>query len=419
MNTGKEVKISNGTLVIATTFSLDDPRRGGYISIFEFENGTWVEKKTIDTKKYFKEPYQAPMNEWGVENRSFMDTGDTIIALMASSTRIFKKSPYEKAILIFKKSGNEWAHLDTIYKGDPETFYGTFIKGNFRTGISVDKNTVIVPEERKGIHVFEIQGNETTGYLIPDKFSNTHSDGGVGIIRNDTIILSDIYREDVKSKRRVKVYTRSEENWELAFIFDENSFPEIWTNQEGPFTEAWQRSMMGRYTGILDDGNVYAGSDRRVYFFRKDDHGYTVTQSIDISNNDSENDAYIMDLVIKDGIMAYARGEKLYIYHTINDRWKLTDTIDLGKLQPNKRIIDDVSLDISNDILVIGFDNVRKEWDSSDTIATIPFPPFMFKRNPGSVCILKIHPDGGYETQGIITRKYNLFGRVKFVNKVK
>jgi hypothetical protein len=359
------------------------------------------------------------MNTEGVENRSFLDVGDNIIALIASSSRIFRKSDYEKAILIFKKSGNEWTHLDTIYKGDPETFYGTFIKGNYRTGISVDKNTVIVPDEGNGILVFEMQENETKEYLIPEKITKTYADGGVGIIRNDTIILSDIDYEDGKSKRTVKVYARNGGNWELVFIFDENSFPEIWTNQEGPFTEAWLRSIMGRYIGILDDSNLYAGSDQWVHFFRKDDHGYTVKQSIDISIKDSENDAPIMDLVIKDGIMAYARGGKLYIYHTINDTWNLTDTIDLGKLQLKKRFIVDVNLDISNDILVIGFDNVRKEWDSTDTIATIPFPPFMFKRNPGSVCILKIHPNGGYDIQGIITRKYNLFGRVKFVNNMK
>ncbi|MDR1175051.1 MAG: hypothetical protein LBK83_06235 [Treponema sp.] len=405
MNTGEEVKINNGTLVIATTSASDTIIRGGYISIFEFKNGKWIEKKTFDTKKYFKEPYQAPMNAGRVESRSFLDAGDNIIALIASSARIFRENDYDKAILIFKKSGNEWTHLDTIYKNNLElSFYGYFIRGYYGTNISVDRNTVIVPVTEKGIRVFEIHENETEEYLIPDEFN---VEAGVGIIRNNTIILSEIFYDDHKKLRRVKVYNRSGGNWELAFIFDENSFPEIWTKQDGP----------GIYIGILDDSNLYVGSDHWVYFFKKDDYGYTVTQSIDISIKDGERWAPIMDLVIKDGIMAYARGKKLYIYHNINDTWNLTDTIDLKKLQLNGRFIDDVKLDISNDILVIGFDNVRKDLESSDMIAIIPYPPFWYKRNPGSVYILKIHPNGGYEIQGIITRKYNLFGKVKFVNK--
>jgi hypothetical protein len=421
MNTGEEVKINNGTLVIATTFALETETRGGYISIFEFENGKWIEKKTFDTKRYFKEPYQAPMNTVGVKNRSFLDAGDNIIALMASSTRIFRKSDYEKAILIFKKSGNEWTHLNTIYKNNPEPFYGRFKKGNYGTSISIDKNTVIVPEAGKGIHVFEIHENETEEYLIPDEFIIDYTEGGVGIIRNNTIILSEIFYEDHKyytpsaKRRRIKAYNHIGGNWELAFIFDKNSFPEIWTKQDGPGIE------YDIYTGILDDSNLYVGSDHWVYFFKKNDCGYTVKQSIDISIKDGERWTPIKDLVIKDGIIAYARGEKLYIYHTINDTWNLTDTIDLRKLHGYRphRFIDNIKLDISNDILVIGFDNVQKELEGADTIATIPYLPFWFKKNPGSVYILKIHPNGGYDIQGIITRKYNLFGKVKFVNNVK
>jgi hypothetical protein len=67
----------------------------------------------------------------------------------------------------------------------------------------------------------------------------------------------------------------------------------------------------------------------------------------------------------------------------------------------------------------LGFDNVDRSLETSDIIVFIPYLPFWFKKNPGSVYILKIHPNGGYDIQGIITRKYNLFGRVKFVNKVK
>jgi hypothetical protein len=371
----------------------------------------------LDTKTYFKEPYQAPINAEGVENRSFLGVSDNIIALMASSARVFRKSAYEKAILIFKKSGNEWTHLNTIYKNNHKpSLNDYFKKGNYGTSISVDKNTFIVPEAGKGIHVFEIHENETEEYLIPDEFIIDYTEGGVCIIRNNTIIISDKFYEDhtAKLRKRVKVYTRSGENWELAFTFDKNSFPEIWTKRYGPGIHG-----LDIYIGILDDNNLYVGSDRCIYFFKKDDNGYTVTQSVDISIKDGERWAPIDDVVIKDGIMVYARGKKLYIYHNINDIWNLTDTIDLGKLQSNGRFIDDVKLDISNDILVIGFDNVRKNFESSDTIAIIPYPPFWFKKNPGSVYILKIHPNGGYETQGIITRKYNLFGRVKFVNNVK
>ncbi|MDR1175004.1 MAG: hypothetical protein LBK83_05995 [Treponema sp.] len=96
MNTGKEVKINDGTLVITTTFALEDPRKGGYISIFEFENGTWVGKKTINTKKYFKEPYQAPMNEW--------DSSDTI-ATIPFPPFMFKRNPGSVYILKIHPNG--------------------------------------------------------------------------------------------------------------------------------------------------------------------------------------------------------------------------------------------------------------------------------------------------------------------------
>jgi hypothetical protein len=350
MNTGEEVKINNDTLIIATTFALGTETRGGYISIFEFENGKWIEKKTFDTKKYFKEPYQAPMNTEVAGNRSFLDAGDNIIALIASSSRVFRKSDYDKAILIFKKNGNEWMYLNTIYKNDPESFfYGHFVYGNYGTSISVDENTVIVPEAGKGIHVFEIHENETEEYLIPDELIINYSEGGVGIIRNNTIILSEIFEDDTFKQRRVKVYNRIGGNWVLAFIFDNNSFPEIWTKEDGP-------GVRRLYIGILDDNNFYAGSDHWVYFFKKDDYGYTVKQSIDISVKDGERWAPIQALVIKDGIMAYARNRKLYIYHTINDTWNLTDIIDLRKLHGYRphRYIDNIRLDISNDILVIG-----------------------------------------------------------------
>jgi hypothetical protein len=411
MNTGVEVKINDDTLVIATAFVVGTTG-GGYISIFEFENGRWIEKKTINTKKYFNESYQAPIHAEGAENRSFLDASDDIIALIASSARIFRKSNYERAILILKKNGNEWVYLDTMYRKDISALYSFSKTGYYGTSICVDKNTVIVPEAGKGIHVFTINENKTEECLIPDEFIIHLGKGGAAIINNNTILISDIIYEDQKyyipsaMQRRVKVYNRIGGNWELAFIFDNNSFPDFWTNESG----------LSTHIGIIDDSNVYIGSNKRMYFFMKDDYGYTVKQIIEMPLREGEGSAFINDLVIKDGIMAYSRGEKIYIYHNINDTWNLTDIIDLRKL--SRRFIDDIKLDISNDILVVGFDNVRKNFDD-DAIVTFPFPPFFFTKNPGSVYILKIYPEGGYDIQGIIERKYNLFGRVKFVNKVK
>jgi hypothetical protein len=423
MNTGTEVKIHNNTLVIATVFDAGD-EPGGYLTIFEYENNKWVKSSTLNMKKYLKQ-YQAPMYIRGESNRHFLGISDGIIALIASSVQTLKDiNNYEKtnALLIFSKHGTEWVLRDTIYNKNQKTRGSSFWKGNYGTDISVYNNDIFIPEIEQGIHIYTVDENEISAKFIPDDIMFYHARGGTISVKDNTLVVSEVYYIDNKYfspsevRGRINVYNRIDENWELRYSLDENSHPDI----------KW--APLIKYVGIIDDNNFYIASDLQIYFFRKDQSGYKINKIIEIPS-ENKNYGWLLDLLIKDNIMAFITQNKLYLYYNINDNWILNNTIDLLELNKKyfslfewrHRYYSDVNIDISNDNVVIGFNNVSDNVPGSDAIVYMPFfpfPPFLFPKNPGFVYIIKILPEGEYIVQDIIVRDYNIFGKVRFKNKL-
>jgi hypothetical protein len=427
MNTGTAVEIHNDTLVIGTSFISN--RDGGYLTIYERKNGKWDHINTFDANDLVA-GYKLPINRKGL--RGFISASDTVIAAGARRANITGGGYQDKAIIVLEKQNGTWNFVDTIWGRDYAT--DLLVGSGFASSISVEKNIVMVMVEGSDTY-FDITGGgniyvqELGRYLYTDVKSGIYFyvvkngrliekinmpfpitvgpfNGGIGKILDDRMLITTNIYKDVNGENiqagqgRISIFQKKEGAWELINQLDDKNIPDV----------DWNYSL--RFTGMTDK-EIYTASSGNVYILREEDNLWKIKQKILIPGSLGR---VLESVVLDNNILALAHGGQIYIYRDNGSKYVLTDTVNLNEF--SKKSIFSVVLSISQDTLVVGVNNVDVSYEMSDTIAFVPYLPFLFSKNPGAVYIMKILPHKGYEMVDIIVRDYALDGKVYFKNKL-
>jgi hypothetical protein len=430
MNTGTSVAIYEDTLVIGTSFiSLN---KGGYVTVYERKNNKG-ECTNIFSEKELIPGYQFPMYS---AYRDFIAANNKVIAVGARSNIYPKEEKHDKAVLFIAKQNEEWNYVDTIYGED---FAARLRAGEgFASGISVDDNKIMILVEGSDTY-FDITGrenvysNELKKYLYKDikssfqiyswgngiisQIENVHipfttggigSGGGIGQISDNQIFITTRrykYIDNNEAKigtGRISVYEYINDAWELKTTVDNNNASYL----ENPLNIRYA-AVKGRTMCIM--------SYDKIYVLNRNDDSWNLSKIIDMPKRRAISESVF---AFEDNIIVVATRQNIYVYRCDNNgEWNLTDIIGLYSL--TKRGIFSVSLSISDHTLALGINNVDITHEISDGIAYLPYMPFFFPKNPGSVCIIELLPDKGYEIADIIVRDYSFTGKVRFKSALK
>jgi hypothetical protein len=415
MNTGTDVEIHNDVLVIGTSFVSKRP--GGYITIFERSNNKWEFKANFSAKQLLPD-YQLPM--YRVRSRNFISASDSVIAVAAwPATWRLRKKGKGKAVAVFAKNNGEWCFIDTIY--DPDIPIYENVGDGFAADISVDKNMLMIldPNSENAdaspsvIHLYSVENGklklkeEIKDTIVIDRYYRYTGAGGK-ILDNMMLTTTGSHGVYIDDKRvqvtggGIHIYEYRENTWELIETIDNKSHP------------AFEDTLQLRFVG-MQSGMICIQTLQHIYILENESGSWKIKYTLE-----TPIVSYVgVDRVVFNGkflAIAYINHE-VRVYRLINDSLILTDTISLHDFNKKKDIYS-VTLSISGDTLVIGLNNVNLSDEASDAIAYIPYLPFFFPKNRGSVVIVKLLPDGGYVIEDIIVRDYNWKGAVRFKSKL-
>jgi hypothetical protein len=406
MDTGASVAVYNNILVVGTRFILRE--EGGYLTIYEKENDLWILKTTFDMKKIFP-------GYWFPDKISVSDT------IIAASARYVKGRNFgnEQAVFIFEKQYGVWGFVGAIHGED----YDYISDGGFASDISVDKNVLMIVAQGNDSY-FEATGRSLDPYT-PNTMSSlclyTIENGkiredliipvfiygsGIGYLKNDKILFTSnaLKKENGEiinrgSSGRINIYKKHEEIWELDEMLDQINTPEI-------SIPSFSQQFIG-----ISNSTIFVAYHSNVYMLKKEENSWIVEQIIVLSDEiknhlNREINPYLNDIVIDDDIMAvsWSRGfhKFVYIYRYHNNRWNITDIINLNKYGFSYS----AKLSLSKNTLVIGLNQANFTVQSSDTNAYFPWLPIFFKKNPGKVCVMELLPQRGHTLKNTITRNY-------------